>query len=263
VLQWGMTAPLPADAPRHRLLIWTLQRCGGTNLTRRLQAMRPPPALEHEPFNPDRVLGHVTRDWQAHGDAAALAAAMADAARTQVLIKHCVEMVPWEISAALLAATAHDGWRHLFLYRREPRDRLLSLAFARRTGVWAPGKLRDALDDPQAALAAPLPVDKLLERETLCAQRLQQAWGDLRARGVTPHAVAFEDVFAAPREAAAARLMVLLDALGDRRGAPADDRFVEEVLALGDQRTREHYAGFRGLQRLERGLQSVPRFTPD
>ena len=60
------------DKRTRPFIIWTLRRTGGTNLATRLMALSQYPKLEHEPFNPDRVHGHVTRNWVEHCDGYAL-----------------------------------------------------------------------------------------------------------------------------------------------------------------------------------------------
>jgi hypothetical protein len=258
--------PPPALALRPPpLLIWTLQRSGGTNLTRRLEGWCGLAAAEHEPFNREREFGALTVQWEAEADLDALHQAMHQACASRGLIKHCVELVPWEISEALAHQSVALGYRHLFLYREQPRDRLLSLTFAKRTGVWAPGKAREELDDVTPVLEDALPVNWLIERETLCAQRLNAAWGLLRELGAQPVALSFESVYKVPQPQAEARLSLLLAELGlARRGdAAATQRFLADVLARGDQGTSKLYDDFRGVQRLERALETVERFRPE
>lgn len=245
------------------LLIWTLQRSGGTNLTRRLEAWCGLPAAEHEPFNREREFGAVTQGWMDSGDRAALASAVRQACGRRGLIKHCVELVPWEVSEALAEQSSALGWRHLFLYREQPRDRLLSLVFAKRSGVWAPGKARKELGDVAPIVSNALPVNWMIERETLCAERLNAAWALLKRLGQQPVALSFESVYQATPEAATQRLQTLLTELQRSGGAEADARFAQEVLGRGDQGTREHYSEFRGIARLEAALKTVARFQPD
>lgn len=258
---------MPPQAPAFRpppLLIWTLQRSGGTNLTRRLEGWCGLPAAEHEPFNREREFGALTQHWEAEADLDALHRAMHAACASRGLIKHCVELVPWEISEALAHQSVALEYRHLFLYREQPRDRLLSLTFAKRSGVWAPGKAREDLDDVAPVLADALPVNWLIERETLCAQRLNAAWVLLQELGARPVAMSFESVYKVPKAQGEARLTEMLAELGlARRDDAALQRFLGQVLASGDQGTRALYDDFRGVARLERALETVERFRPD
>ncbi len=42
-------------------IIWTLQRTGGTNLTVRLVELSGLESFPHEPFNIERIHGHITK----------------------------------------------------------------------------------------------------------------------------------------------------------------------------------------------------------
>lgn len=252
-------------AKRPPLLIWTLQRSGGTNLTRQLERWCGLPAAEHEPFNQERQFGHVMRRWREQPDPVELADGIAAACRQRGLIKHCVELVPWELSDGLAQQASALGWRHLFLYREQPQDRLLSLVFAKRSGVWGPGKLREDLSDVAPVMENALPVKWMLERETLCAQRLNAAWKRLKSLGQKPVAVSYESIYRQPRAAAAATLRQMLTQLDMADDTPPEafEDFVAQVLGHGDQDTRTHYSAFRGIKRLAEGLKGVPRFLPD
>jgi hypothetical protein len=116
-------------------IIWTLQRTGGTNLTSRLVEKFGLKETDHEPFNLGRLYGNVTKHWNDYKDAAVLHCSMQAIAAERNVIKHCMEMVPWEVTRALAEAAVHAGYKHLFLYRESPRDRLLSLHFVQKTEV--------------------------------------------------------------------------------------------------------------------------------
>lgn len=247
------------------LLIWTLQRSGGTNLTRRLEVLMGTGQLQHEPFNVGREFGQATADWRRHRDPARLAVQVQQACASRRLIKHCVELVPWEVCAALMEQASALGYRHLFLHRLDACERLASLEFARRLDVWGPGAARKALNqrtDVELLLQRPLPVDQLLRDEALCARRLNRAWRGLLDRGARPVALAFEEVYLAPQQVAEQRLLSMLQALSLSRGDTADRDFAREVLGRGDQRTRDRYARLGDLDKLKAALAQVERFQP-
>ena len=246
---------------RTPFIIWTLQRTGGTNLTQRLVERAGLAVTEHEPFNGDRSYGEVTLRWKEDRDLDALAARMREICERPSIIKHCVEMVPWEVTQALAAASSLAGFRHLFLYRKRPADRLLSLHFARQSGIWGPqGKTGKALD---TIVAEPLPVSDLAAHEGRCAKRLRDTWEMLLALGQDPVALAFEDVYANPDEAdARARIEALLAALEMNEDATFTAGFVADVLNKGNQGTRQDYARFQGVGQLERSLARVTAFIP-
>lgn len=241
------------------LVIWTLQRTGGTNLALQLQARSGLAMTEHEPFNVERQHGLLTRLWRSEQDPAALQQRMAQVCGEPQIIKHCVELVPWEVSQALLEASSRAGWKHLFLYRQQALGRLLSLHYARRSGVWGPGMAPSDQADADSAL----PVAELLQHERLCAGRLQRAWESLLSLDQTPWALAYETTYdPAQATTAAARLAQLATWL-HMPGEPASlHAWADNVLRQGDQGTRQHYAQVPNLQELALALRTHDPFVP-
>lgn len=241
-------------------VIWTLQRTGGTNLTQRLVERSGLRGIEHEPFNIGRVHGDITKAWMEGKDDVALTKAMMGVISKRPVIKHCVEMVPWAVTRALADATIQAGYRHLFLFRQEPRDRLLSLHFARNTGVWGPNMKKSEL--APGVLVEPVPVAQLLSHERACLDLLTTSWTYLTRHGGQPRALSYEQVYRSSREQAKALLLLVLDDLGLSKNAEDDDDFVDLVLGNGDQGTRDKYAHIEGVDDLTRGLQEAGRFDP-
>lgn len=257
-------------------IIWTLQRTGGTNLAMRLTKLSRLPSTEHDPFTQERKFGKVTRHWIKNQDRAALDASVEKIARTGVVIKHCVEAVPWEISESLALAAAKAGYRHLFLYRRNALDRLLSLHFAQNTGVWGPlmkariTEGREADHDanlevrPDDAYAQPLPVEKLIDHERHCLARLTRTWKVLHAHGAEPMALAYEDVYRATDEEQPLRVLApVLDRLGLMTAEFDLGSWAADLLGRGDQGTRDKYRRFAGVEKLAKQLQSLAPFSPN
>lgn len=251
------TSPV-ANSP---LVIWTLQRTGGTNLTSYLNQHAGLQTVPHEPFNGGRVWGEITERWVQGRDRAALDSAVRAVCSTPSVIKHCVEVVPQEISHSLACATVAAGYRHFFLYRKDPLDRLLSLHFARQTGIWGPGKA--ARNYNAEAEFAELPIDKLVDHEQHCVRSLSTAWQQLKSLGVKPYAMAFEDLYEARSPALAALQMENLFKYLDWQNTDSPEKMAEEVSSKGDQGTRSKYHAFPGREDLRAALASVPRFTPN
>jgi hypothetical protein len=270
-------------------IIWTLQRTGGTNLARRLfersglleaakaaVAAGTPGAvwLEnindqwklHEPFNTGklpRVFSRVTEQWINTKDKDALAGAMDEMCSLKLPIKHCVEMVPWEISEALAVAACKADYANIFLYRKNPVNRLLSLQFAKLSGIWGP-ELKGENELNEKIFAQPLPVAKLVDHEKRSARRLGDIWRYLTAQNSCPRALAYEDVFQAGNDDQPAReIMTLLSSLQLSQGKKNDLAFVSEIIGRGDQGTRDKYRHFIGIEELEAALKDGPRFTPE
>lgn len=252
--------PKPSSKP---FVIWTLQRTGGTNLTQRLIALSGLPSTEHEPFNKRRIHGHVTQRWEDDGDLEAMNQAMATIAAGGRVIKHCVEMVPPEVSLALARATSDAGYQHLFLYRRQALGRLLSLQFARVSGIWG-SKMKDGREPtPEELSQQLLPVPQLVAHEQRSVAALTEVWDELLARGQAPSAIAYEDLYAAASpEAAQAVLGQLLAEMGLAVPASKLPEVLADVLGRGDQGTRDAYDQFQGIAELAEALVAVPCFVP-
>jgi LPS sulfotransferase NodH len=238
-------------------IIWTLQRTGGTNLAQALFTSNGGQGL-HEPFNADRVYADVNKRWLQTHDAAALEMALDKICDTGMRIKHCVEMVAPELNLALARASQQRGYGHVFLFRRRSVDRLLSLHFAQKTGIW--GKKLKGKTDPNKALSEPIPVEKLIAHQRRCDEQLTIVYQELLALGAQPMLVAFEDVYMTPGEAPRQRIGQLLDELGIE--PPGREQFIHNVLTGGDQGTRGKYDLFPRRNELEEKCNLLPGFAP-
>lgn len=249
------------QAIQRPFIIWTLQRTGGTNLTRHLMQRAKYPRPQHEPFNRKREFGHVTREWVQHEDTQRLEASMTEICSEEPCIKHCVEQVPWPVSVELARAAMLADYHHLFLYRRNALQRLLSVEYARRTGVWGRGHLNKAEQDDKA-FEEPLAIRDMLAHEKRCNNLLQSMWNILTEAGADPKCVAYEDVYETDDDTAAETLLTILRNLGLSRGETSDHEFIRKIRTQGYQGTRDRYRRFRGIAELARGLEKVEPFDP-
>jgi len=258
-------ASLPVASPTTQedpapFIIWTFRRTGGTHLAQALFDRALFDDLQHEPFNPDRVYGGVSRHWMEHEDESALRDALTQVCGQKWLMKHCVEMAPQELNRVLSEVSTRAGYRHVFLYRRNPLDRLLSLEFAQRSGAWGKDQVPQArMDD--AIFSEPLPVEEMREHEVACREAAREVYTQLRGLGHRPVLLAFEDLFlAGDMKRTRQQLHAVLAALGLSRGEAEDDAFVARVLTNGDQGTRERYTRFADYLRLEEALAVLGEF---
>jgi hypothetical protein len=249
----GATAPI---------IIWTLRRTGGTNLGTSLFDRSPYTAVQQEPFNDDRLYGGLTVAYRQSGDEAALRSALREILAGKVLIKHCVETVPPQLSLLLAEEAVAAGYRHVFLYRQNALGRLLSLHFALRSGVWG-RQMAESRAIDESIFAEPLPVQDLVVHEIDCRRRLNAVHERLCILGAIPLLVAFEQIYAdADQSAVSKRLQVLLDGLGLSGGPESDEAFVAQV-AGGEQGTRDKYARFVNVRELAAAVDALPPFSPD
>lgn len=274
-----MSAP---KRPSRPFIIWTLQRTGGTNLARRLFEASGLPGTDgkrlttgtfldsvvdawklHEPFNygsDARPFGFASEAWVECGDREKLDHATEAVCALGMPIKHCVEMVPAEVTESLVKASLRHGYRHVFLYRRNPLNRLLSMEFARRSGVWGAHLKGSAVPD-NVVFSKPLNVEGLAEHERQCSEKLMLTWQLLESGGSRPLPMAYEDIYQSAEVAQVeSRLAHLLQFLGMELGAAGSAAFIEGIMGSGDQGTRDRYSAFAGIPELEAALGAMPLF---
>lgn len=250
-----------SDANDRPFLILTLQRTGGTNLTFQLAARSSWKLAEtHEPFNKPRTYGHITKAFIKDGKRAAVEAAMPEIAGKDEIVKHCVEMVPFEITEVLIDAFIAADYRFLFLYREDPVGRILSAEYARRTKVWGPSHVHKVAEDAQA-FETPLDVDSLMARERDCIDRLNTAWDRLVAKGAAPVAISYEEMYGPDQDRAWTGLSRVLAGLDLARTERSDRKMLDTLRGRGDQNTRDRYARFIGLDALRAQAQQLPKFV--
>ncbi len=252
---------VPEAAWEAPFIVWTLRRTGGTNFAQSLFECSRFDYLEHEPFNFDRAYGHISQEWEDNGDASHLRASLAEVFQEKWLIKHCVEMVPLTFNRVLAEIACDAGYRHLFLYRRDPLARLLSLEFAERAGAWSPNDIKGSELDEDAILAEPLPVEEMITHEYACRALIQDAYAHLIELEQRPLLIAFEDLFMSEnREWLAQQIQGVLDFLRLNRGAAEDEQVMNDMLARPQQEIRDRYARFRGYDQLVRSLDTLGAF---
>ena len=179
-------------------LVLTLRRTGGTSLMAFMARVSDARAVEHEPFNTDRVWGPITRAFRDNGDPAALESALDRVLSDRPNIKHCHEIIPWPVTRALIRACAARGYAVYTLTRRDERARLRSLFVAMATGAW--GARQAALLYPQIIAGrrrpAPLRADSVPARFAKDRAARRQVDTFLAVEGIPAHAIVFEDLYA-------------------------------------------------------------------
>lgn len=252
--QKEMTLGIPAP-----FILWTLQRTGGTNLAQGLYALCASRKGYQEPFNTGRIFGHLSDAWTLNPDRHSLDHELALICASGVCIKQCVEEVPDAINEALLSASINAGYKHVFLYRDKPLDRILSYHFSRQTGIWIRKKaLKTTVDE--AIFATPLPVQSLLEHEQRCIARLNHAWQALQQAKAPVHVVSFEDLYAGNSQIQARKQLIALLQFLQMDITSINDYQLNKIIARGEQGTKDQYKNYSGIQQLRRGLQSLTPF---
>lgn len=241
------------------LLIWTLQRTGGTNLSNYLNRNSVHPELKEEPFNGRREYGYLTQAWLKAKDEKALAAGMKEICALKNNIKHCVERVPWAVSDALLTSSIDAGYAHLFLYRQNPLGRILSMEYAERTRSWGPSKVLEEGKDAEA-FVKPLDVEALIKHETGANEKLNKVWRKLRKLKANPMAISFEEIYAEDEESAIRSLTRITKWLNLPTEKGTTTKMVEAIRGKGNQGTSDRYSRFVGIPELEKQIPDLPKF---
>ncbi len=239
--------------------IWTLQRTGGTNFKAILNAASDAGSWEDEPFNHGRQLFRITKVLLEEDRPKKLATQIERAMAKRKNFKHCVEVVPFPITTALIGATSAE-YRHLVLYRKVTVDRLLSVEFALRTQVWGPGAERASVDE-QAAFNDPLDIEKLVERAQFANFCLQKTWNLLVENNASVAAISFEELYSEPQEVAGQALARIFAAWEVPIDPSALTGMVQSLRGRGNQRTSNLYNRFKGADILQQKANALPAFT--
>lgn len=205
----------------HRpVLLLTLRRTGGTTLANFLSGLTDQWAMAHEPFNRGRKFGEITRQYDANGDHAALRADIAGALQDRPGIKHCIDNLPYAVTAALIAEAEAAGYAFLVLTRKDIVARQMSLMIAQATGAWGKRSAQEIYPEIRAGDRPVKPIDlkdvrKQTVHEITITGRLLLA---LRYQQIPHEWVVYEE-FYAPDRPVESRAQALAARLGHSIGA--------------------------------------------
>lgn len=189
--------PRAGVRPERPYLILTLRRTGGTSLMSFLAQVSAFDGVQHEPFNPDRVWGPLVADFLASGDAVALRAAIAARLETRPNIKHCFEVVPTDVTLALIEECRDRDYGFLVLTRRDEASRLRSLFLAQATGAWGSEDARRIYPAilSGARQVAPVAAEPVMRQALADAASFGRTMLLLRNRRIAHDWVLFEELY--------------------------------------------------------------------
>lgn len=209
-----------------------MRRTGGTTLATLLATLSGHPSVPHEPFNPERIFGAVTRGWHNHHDKARLRAAIIEVLTPRPVIKHCYEILAPQVNRTLMEASTKLGYRHVILDRNAEADRILSLELAKSTGAWGGKTTKQIYHQIETGEHSLNPIDipHALHHLQYCQKRRLELAGLLEEFGQTAFTVYFEEVYGDP-QAGRDRVGQLLEFLGILPNDHADyDKLLSEAL---------------------------------
>ncbi|MGO4909634.1 hypothetical protein ACEN2J_15015 [Pseudorhodobacter sp. W20_MBD10_FR17] len=188
-------------------IIWTMRRTGGTTLASLLSTLSEHAGVQHEPFNSDRIFGHIASAFAQTDCVAQLRLDLQACLAQTPLIKHCHELMSPAFNQVLLDVTTALGYRHIILDRHSEADRIISLELAYLTGAWggeAAQKIYPAIEAGEMVLE-PLNMQRAVQHTRLCMARRQELAQIATAADLAPFVVYFEDVYNDPK---AGRLLI-------------------------------------------------------
>jgi hypothetical protein len=242
------------------LIIWTFRRTGGTSLKSILFWLSNRPSWPDEAFNDDRELGGITRAFEESGDQAALEAEIERVVAQRKNLKHCIEVVPYEVTSALLRHSVAAGYRHLVLLRLNEVERQLSLALAKVTQAWGPEEAETVyaeIRDGRRKLG-PLDIGEIrleMERDAAALGRLVRL---LHLQRVPFTLTFFEDLYEGPLDARVAEVRRIAATIGLARAAQEPDDAFYHALTQCSQGTKDIYRFVPNILEVE---QAVRRLT--
>ena len=207
-------APKDCEMDKH-FIIWTLRRTGGTTFATLLTEASSHPSVQHEPFNHERLYGHVMRDWSAGLDVGRMRASLAEILSKKVIIKHCYEVTPHPLNVALLSEAIKQDYHHVVLRRRAEVDRMFSLNIAQLTDAWGVETAKVVFDEIETGVRPKpvLPIAKSVAQMSECHLRTTWLVSAFKALGVPYTEIDFEDLYT-DHEIGAAHVRTILAELG-------------------------------------------------
>lgn len=239
--------PLKADTDRMNMpevpfIIWTLRRCGGTNLGSALFGASKFDTVQHEPFNGDRLYGEVTKSWQNNKDKDDLRTSIEKILAKKPLVKHCFEIIPDEVNLVLLEESVKLGYKHLFLYREYPSNRLLSLNYAQVTGIWGK-EHKKSITLVDSVFDTPVDAARLIRHEKDCRRKIRELYQRLISCDADPVSVSFEALYTGVYEYSALLVKEVFGFLG-LSGKMISEKDLRGMLRRGGQGTKDDYHKF-------------------
>jgi hypothetical protein len=230
------------------IIIWTFRRTGGTNLTSAIIKSLGGKTVEHEPFNTDRVFGSITTQWRETRDIEQLRSSLHEIFSQNISFKHCLEIIPMEMNFLILELATEYGYKHLFLYRENAADRLLSLNYAMRTGIWG-SKGEAPIECGTDVFSEPVNISKLLNHEATCRHDMRSIYTNLISKGDSPIAVSFESIYKRSQQYSKALVKELFEQVTGSRPARFKSLY-QNLVSYGSQGTSSDYLRFPGADAL-------------
>lgn len=237
-------------------IIWTFRRSGGTNLGQSLFELSEYKAVQHEPFNSDRVFSHVIKDWNENKDEEKLYHFIDEILKRKLLIKHCLEIMPEELNLALAKISNKYGYKHLFLYRENPKSRLLSLNYSLKTNVWGKEHIQSRPFD-EKIFDTNINIEYLIKHEKECRRKMSIVYDYFLSCKSNPLSVSFEMLYKSNFEYSSLIVRDIFKELNSYSYKKVSDSLIESLLRGGSQGTNNDYLRFPNSQEFIKEIEKM------
>lgn len=245
------------DKDKSPVIIWTFRRTGGTNIARKIFDASVFSSTEHEPFNISREYGYIQRKWKKNKKLVELEFLLDEVLSQRKCIKHCLELVPNELNFALVDLSMKYGYKHVFLYREEAKDRLLSLNFAMKTGIW--GRFSKINGFDECIFNEEIEIESLISHEEMCREIMRSVYRRIVGKGMKPFIISFERLYSERYDESRLLLKDLFEFLKADQYYLSEE-FFSETLNIGGQNTKDHYLRFRNSDLFLEEVSKMSRF---
>ena len=157
-----------------KFIIWTMQRSGGTSLTRVFDVAGEYKNVKHEPYNGNQCFGHVRSGRPRESNKATVLDYYSTAieetlANNNVSLKHCYEVHDELLNQALFDVSSRMNYIHILLIRNNNFERQISLELAKKTGIWSRSQQLSSNTDTNELPA--LDINAILKHELECQEK--------------------------------------------------------------------------------------------
>jgi len=167
-------------------------------------------------------------------------------------------MVPKNINNALMQQSIGKGYRHIFLIRKNPKDRLLSLNYSLMTGVWHDKQANTTDIDPNI-FKCPIPIDQRLKHEIRCRKEAHRIYSNLKAQGCDPELVYFEDLYGNDHSKSKRIIENISSSLYLPKNLLANREFCKKLFGHR-QRAQKDYTRFPEIDKFLAKISTLPDF---
>lgn len=239
-------------------IVWTFRRSGGTNLAQAIFDASEFECIEHEPFNIDRVFGYIINSYEQNQDIDLARKKVQKVLSEKINIKHCLEIIPPEINSLILEESIKLGYKHMFLYREQSTNRLLSLNYAMKTDIWGGNdRLKVELNDID--YSDPVDVDFFLHHEEHCRREMWRIYRYLVDIGEKPVSVSFEMLYQSDFIYSGMLVKDIFSYFELNQDVITID-FLKKILYGGGQGTKSDYLRFPGAVTLQKKSSGMSDF---